>query len=75
MKFDANKLRMLKEKSDMELWLAIKSIAAANGLPLSETPPPPKELAKLRDLLNGAEKMSPAEAAKIVNDLKKRGNG
>lgn len=75
MKFDANKLHMLKEKSDMELWLAIKSIAAASGLSLSDTPPSPKEMAKLRDLMSGAEKMSPAEAAKIINDLKKRGKG
>ena len=54
MKFDANKLHMLKEKSDMELWLAIKSIAAASGLSLSDTPPSPKEMAKLRDLMSGA---------------------
>ena len=75
MKFDASKLRSLTEKSDLELWVAIKSIAMASGLSLSDAPPPPSEMAKLRSLLNGAEKMSPAEAAKIVNDLKKRGNG
>jgi hypothetical protein len=75
MKFDANKLRKLTEQGVLELWLAIKSIAAASGLSLPDAPPPPNEMAKLRTLLNGAEKMSPTEAAKIVNDLKKRGNG
>lgn len=75
MKFDANKLRILTEKSDLELWLAIKGIATASGLSLSDTPPSPTEMAKLRSLLAGADKMSPTEAARIVNDLKKRGNG
>lgn len=73
MKFDANALHALTAKNDRELWAAIRMIAAKNGLSLAEEAPPPSEMERLRGILSGAEKLSPSDAMKIVNDFKKKG--
>lgn len=75
MKFDANALRALMTKNDKELWKAVRMIGAASGLSLAEETPPPAEMARLRTVLSGADKMSPSDAMKIVSDFKKKGNG
>lgn len=66
MRFDANAMAALLALDDAALWAQIRGIAGSAGLTLSETPPPSKELERLRAMMRGAGQADLAEAMRTV---------
>ena len=54
MKFDPQMMQALLALDDAALWQKIGAIAAAAGVTLSASPPPPAEMQKLREMMRGA---------------------
>ncbi len=74
MKINKEELRKLSEKPDAELWREILSIASSHGYKLPEAAPKHEDLEKIRRALSGTEKISLADAAKIMNNYRKGKN-
>ena len=74
MKINKEELKRLSEKPDAQLWQEILSMAKSHGYKLPETAPKHEDLEKIRRALSGAEKISLADAAKIMNSYKKGKN-
>lgn len=72
MKINKDEMKRLAEKGDAELWAEILSIAKNHGYNLSGTSPRPEDLEKIRRALLGVEKISLADATRIMNNYKKR---
>jgi hypothetical protein len=72
MKINKDEMKRLAEKGDAELWAEILSIAKSHGYNLSGTSPRPEDLEKIRRALLGVEKISLADATRIMNNYKKR---
>ena len=72
MKIDKEKLKRLTEKSDADMWHEIVTIAKKRGYTLPEATPKHEDIERLRRALSGAEKISLSDAAKIMNNYKKR---
>lgn len=66
MRFDANAMAALLALDDAALWAQIRRIAGSAGLSLAETPPPEKELERLRSMMRGANQADLAEAMRTV---------
>ena len=71
MQFDSNMLKALLSVSDAELWSTIYRIAKANGISISETPPPKAEMEKLREILAGAESADYKKALALISSYKR----
>ncbi len=62
MKFDPQTMGSLLALDDAALWKKIGAIAAAAGITLSEAPPPPAEMQRLREMMRGAGQADVASA-------------
>lgn len=67
MKFDPQAMQNLLALDDTALWQRIRSIAAAAGLSLSATPPPPEDMRRLRGMMGGAGQADVAEALRTLS--------
>ena len=73
MKIDKEKLQRLSEKSDEELWSVINEMAKKHGYDLPKAAPTREEMNKIRDILKSADKLNMRDAAKLVQEYKRRG--
>ena len=71
MKLDKEKLKMMAEKSDDALWADIYEIAKTHGYILPKTAPRHEDMERIRGAMRGSEKISLADAARIMNTYKK----
>ena len=71
MKINRDMLNEMAKLNDRELWEKIREIAKENNLPLSEKPPKESDLAKVRRMLDGSEKISFSEGMRLINTYKK----
>ena len=71
MKIDKDKLEAMAKLSDEELWAQIKSVAEQHGVKMPAKQPAVAELAKVREALSEADKLSLMSAMRMVNNLKK----
>lgn len=62
MKFDQNAMKNLLALDDAALWQTIRGLAAASGIALSEAPPPPDDMQRLRSLLGASGQQDVAGA-------------
>ena len=62
MKFNQNAMKNLLALDDAALWQTVRGLAAASGVALSETPPPPDEMQRLRTMLGGCGQQDVAGA-------------
>ncbi len=69
-------LRELAKLGDSELWLEICKKAEKFGYTLPKETPPPEQMAKIRSVMNDADKINTAEILKLMTAFKaKRGRG
>ncbi len=73
MKINKEKLRELSEKPDDELWQVISDIAAKHGYDLPKSAPPKSEMNKIRAIMESADKLNMRDAARIMQEYKRRG--
>ena len=55
---------------DERLWQHIYTAAQKFGYTLPQTPPPAKEMEKIRSVMNDADKFGAMDAAKLISSLK-----
>ena len=67
MKFDPQMMQALLALDDAALWQKIGAIAAAAGVTLSASPPPPAEMQKLREMMRGAGQADVASALSTLS--------
>ena len=72
MKVNKEQMKKLAEKSDSELWVEIQTLAKSHGYTLPAAMPKHEDIEKIRRALLGVEKISLADAAKIINNYKKK---
>ena len=72
MKVNKEQMRKLAEKTDSELWAEIQSLAKSHGYTLPSAIPKHEDIEKIRRALLGVEKISLTEAARIMNNYKKK---
>lgn len=72
MKINKDQLKGLAQKSDTELWQEIQGMAKSHGYKLPEATPKHEDLEKIRRALLGIEKISLAEAARIMSSYKNK---
>lgn len=72
MKINKEQMKALAAKSDEELWREVMNLAAGHGYDLSGSKPKKEDLDKVRRALTGVEKLSLMEAAKLLNNYKKK---
>jgi len=72
MRINKEEMAKLAEKNDEELWREIQAIAKKHGFTLPSSVPSKENMAKIRNTLLGAEKLSLGEAAKILSAFKKK---
>ena len=72
MKFNKEKMEALAALPDKEMWEEIRKIAGERGLKLPDSAPPRETMEKIRGAMKGAEKISLAEAARIMQNLKRK---
>ncbi len=75
MTFDYEKLKSYAALPDDKLWAEIVSLAAARGIRLPGTVPSHADMERIRDVLCGKEKMHLSDAARLVNEYKKKYGG
>ena len=73
MKIDKERLKMIAQKSDADLWREILSLAESHGYNLPKEQPKSEDIERIRRALSGIEKISLSDAAKIINNYKKKG--
>lgn len=73
MKIKREMLEELAALDDARLYAKIRGIAEGFGIKLSANVPPKEEMAKLRSLLLGGDKLNLTEAMRVVNNYR-RGN-
>ena len=71
MKIDKSKLDAMTKLSDDELWAQIRLVAEKHGVKMPESRPSSAELAKVREALSEADRLSLMSAMRMVNSLKK----
>ena len=72
MKFDPRAMEALLALDDRALWEKIRGIAAASGIPLTDTVPPHADLEKLRDMMRGSGQGNVAEALSTLSRYRVR---
>ena len=72
MKVNKEEMKKLAKKSDAELWKEIQSIAKNHGYTLPEAMPKHEDIERIRRALLGVEKISLGDAARIMNNYKKK---
>lgn len=70
MKLSRQELESIAAMPDDKMWVEVRKIASSFGFELPSDTPPKKDLDKLRELALG-NKISPMEAARLVNYYKK----
>ena len=73
MKFNKEKLDAIASLPDNKMWEEIRKIASERGFKLPDTAPPRETMEKIRSAIAGAEKLSLADAAKIMQSYKRKG--
>ncbi|MBQ8906990.1 MAG: hypothetical protein IJY71_00190 [Clostridia bacterium] len=71
MSFNSDALRELLSKSDRELWMTLRIIAAKSGVSLPEAQPSEAEMTRLRSAFSGAANHSYEEAARLLQAYRK----
>lgn len=71
MKLDKEKLMAMAEKGDDALWQEICNMAKAHGYNLPKNAPKHEDMERIRGAMRGSEKISLADAARIMNSYKK----
>ena len=71
MSFNSAMLKELLSKSDKELWMTLRLIAAKSGVSLPEAQPGSTDMQKLRHALSGAGNHSFEEATKLLDAYRK----
>ena len=72
MKINKEALKALSEKNDKELWLEIQRIAGEHGYKLPTEAPKHEDMERIRGAMSGAEKISLGDAARILQNFKKK---
>ena len=72
MKINKEKFEALANLPDAEMWEEIRKMAGERGFKLPESAPPRETMEKIRSALSGAERLSLADAAKILQGYKRR---
>lgn len=73
MKLDPTMMKTLLQMNDAALWQKIREIAIQNGISLSETPPPPAEMERLRSLVAGCGQSDVAQAMQTLSRYRRKG--
>ncbi len=73
MKLNKDALRSLSTLGDRELWSALRGMASEHGYTLPESVPKHEDMERIRAALSGAERISLADAARILANYKKGG--
>ena len=71
MKLDKEKLKLMAEKPDADLWADIYEMAKSHGYNIPKTAPRHEDMERIRGALRGSEKISLGDAARIMNNYKK----
>lgn len=71
MKLDKEMLKRMAEKSDDALWSDIYEMAKAHGYNLPKATPKHEDMERIRGAMRGSEKITLADAARIMNSYKK----
>lgn len=74
MRFNKEKLEALAALPDNKMWEEIKKMADGRGFSLPKDAPPRETMEKIRRAMTGAERISLAEAARIMQKYKKSGD-
>lgn len=72
MKVNKEKLEALAALPDEAMWREIKKIAGERGFELPRDVPPRETMERIRRAMSGAERISLAEAAKIMQSYKRK---
>jgi hypothetical protein len=72
MKLNKEKLSALSSLPNAKMWEEIRKMAGERGFTLPEEVPPPETMEKIRRAMSGAERISLSEAAKIMQNYRKR---
>ena len=72
MKINKEKLETLAALPDNELWAQISKMAKERGFDLPSEAPQRETMEKIRRALTGAERISLAEAARIMQSYKRK---
>ena len=72
MKIDKEKLSALAALPDEKLWAVITKMAGERGFDIPAELPSKETLERIRRAMTGAEKISLADAARIMKSYKKR---
>ena len=74
MRVNNENLKKYAELDDAALWEKLTSTAREKGLKVTDKPPTHEELERVRRILRGEEKISMAEAMKILSTYKQKKN-
>ena len=72
MKPDREKMRMLSELDDRTLWLTLCALAKEKGYDLNVSMPNEEDMAKIKRMLRGEERVGMSEAMRLINNFKKK---
>jgi hypothetical protein len=72
MKINKEALRLMSEKNDAELWGEIQRIAKSKGYNLPVNAPSHSDMEKIRSAMRGADRINLSDAARILNNYKKK---
>ncbi len=75
MTFDTEKLKAYAALPDDKLWAEIVSLAQNRGIRLPGNVPDHTDMERIRSVLCGNEKMHLSDAARLVNEYKKKYGG
>lgn len=73
MKINREELKKMATLNDAQLWAQIRAIAAQHGYSLPEKSPSSEDLKRVRNALDGTERINLADAMKFVNNYKQKG--
>ena len=75
MRIDKDKLAAIAAMPDDKLWSEVRALAASHGYNLPTAMPSASEMSALRAAIAGGAKINLMQAARVLNQSKKRGNG
>ena len=71
MKINKERLKLLADLPDKELWQAIRDMARARGYDLPDTQPGSEEMNQIRSAMRASDKINLPMALGILKNLKK----
>lgn len=72
MTIDYEKLKTYATLTDAALWAEIVKLAGSRGIRLPGKVPTHEDMERIRDVLCGREKLHLSDAARLVNEYKKK---